>query len=173
MKTLLTLLISICIVVMFGLVVGTIASAGDTVTATVTIGTVSVTLNQTAFDYGAMPYNTSKASFTTTGVLNGKNISATVGTVVTDLGIKGAVTADWTTLAAAPGANTYVHSFGTAADETHVAGSYTALTTSSQSLSAGVAANGVIWFGLQITTPTSGVATQQSAAVQVIATWHG
>ena len=153
--------------------IGTKAEADNTVTATVTIGTVSVTVSPTSFDYGTMPFSTYKESFDTAGALSGKNISATVGTLKTDLAIKGAVTTDWTTLdATTPGVNTYVHKFGVAANETTRAASYAGLTTTNTSLASAVAANGVVWFGLKIYTPTSGVTTQQSAAVILLATWN-
>ncbi len=172
-----SLLATICILAMVGMMIGTIAKAGDTVTATITIGTVSVTIAPTTFDYGTMPFSSTKASYDTAGVLAGKNISATVGTLVTDLDIKGAVTTGWTTLdATTPGVNTYVHKFATSTDETtEPTNSYVGLTTSfadPDKLAAAVAAEGVVWFGLEISTPTSGVATQQSAAVTVLATWH-
>ena len=154
--------------------IGKVAEAGETVTATVTIGTVSVTVSPTAFDYGTMPFSTVKESFDTTGEpLHNKNISATVGTLVTDLDIKGAVTTGWTTLhLTAPGVNTYVHKFGTSTSEIIRPSSYAGLTTGFDTvLAADVAADGVVWFGLQILTPTSGVTTQQSAAVTLRATW--
>jgi len=169
------LLATICILGMVGMVIGTMVEAGDTVTATVTIGTVSVTIAPTSFDYGTMPFSSNKQSFDTTGVLASKNISATVGSLPTDLGIKGAVTTDWTTLhITTPGVNTYVHMFSTSTNETTRPASYVGLTTNyaDNVLASNVAGSGQVWFGLKIYTPTSGVATQQSAAVQVLATWH-
>jgi len=158
------------------MMIGTTAEALDYVTATVTIGTVSVTVVPTSFDYGTIPFSDSKESFDTAGDLSGKNIKATVGTLVTDLDIKGAVTAGWTTLhATAPGVNTYVHKFGTSTNETTRPSSYTGLTTSfddADKLAAAVASEGSVWFGLNIYTPTSGVTAQQSAVVTLLATWH-
>ena len=158
----------------FMLVGGTKADEKN-VTATVTIGNVSVTLAPTSFNYGTMPFNTTKESF---DVIDGgsKNISATVGSVVTNLTIKGADStggSGWT-LAGTNGAGTYVHSFGEAADQTTQPGSYATLNSASfTTLKTGVAASGVVWFGLRIQTPTSGEEAQQSAVVTVLASFGG
>lgn len=158
------------------MMVGTPTEAGDTVTATVTIGTVSVTIAPTSFDYGTIPFSNTRASYeVVVGTAVGHNIGATVGSLPTDLDIKGAVTTDWTTLhATTAGVNTYVHKFGVATDEHTVAASYAGLTTSfddADKLADNATGGSTVWFGLQIMTPTSGVATVQSAAVTVLATW--
>lgn len=170
------LLATILVLGILGVVIGAVVTkADDTVTATVEIGTVSVTVAPTSFDYGTMPYSSTKESFDTAGALASKNASATVGSLPTDLKIKGAVTADWTTLhATTPGLNTYVHKFATSTDGTTRPTGYVGLTTSYDDnvLGTDIAGSGVVYFGLQIMTPSSGVTTQQSAAVQVQATWH-
>lgn len=158
------------------MIVGTIADAGETVTATVTIGTVSVTVSPTSFGYGSLPYSGTKESFNSD--LASHNISATVGTAVTDLDIKGVNTADWTlNTVANVGANIYAHQFGVAVDETTIPASYdsTALTTTFDGnyLAEAVAGSSVTWFGLKIYVPSSGVATVQSAAVTLQASWGG
>jgi len=171
-----SLLVTICILGIVGMMIGTIAEGGETVTATVTIGTVSVTVSPTSFGYGSVPYSGSKESFDSD--LASHNISATVGTAITDLDIKGANTADWALDTVANiGANKYAHTFGVAADETTKVVSYdsTALTTTFDSnyLVEGAAGSSVTWFGLKIYTPSSGVATVQSAAVTLQASWGG
>jgi len=150
------------------------ADTEGTVTATVTIGVVSVTVAPTTFDYGTIPYSSIKESFDIIDVSGDKNVKATVGTLVTDLDIKGASTAAWTLSATAIGADQYMHKFGTSANATTRPASYTALTASYDNvLGTDIAASGVVWFGLEIDTPSSGTATQQSAAVTVLATWAG
>jgi len=171
-----SLLATICILGIVGMMIGTTVKAGDTVTATVTIGTVSVTVSPTSFGYGSVPYSGSKESFDSD--LASHNISATVGTAITDLDIKGVNTADWTLDTVANiGANKYAHKFGTSTGETARPASYVAteLTTTFDSnyLVEGAAGSSVTWFGLKIYTPSSGVATVQSAAVTLQASWGG
>lgn len=150
------------------------AATEGSVTATVTIGVVSVTVAPTSFDYGVMPFSDTNESFDIIDVSGDKNIKATVGTLLTDLDIKGAGTTAWTLSATAIGANQYMHHFGTSANGTTRPASYAALTTGyDSSLGTDIAANGDVWFGLEIHTPSSGTATQQSALVTVLASWAG
>lgn len=169
---LLALFLSIFLFLALFLVNTVKAATEGTVTATVTIGVVSVTVAPSSFDYGTMPFSSLKESFDIIDVSGDKNIKATVGTLVTDLDVKGASTAAWTLSATAIGANQYMHKFGTSADSTTRPSSYTALTTGYDNvLGTAVAANGDVWFGLEIDTPSSGTATQQSALVTVLASW--
>lgn len=150
------------------------AASEGTVTATVTIGVVSVTVTPSSYDYGTMPFSSLKESFDVIDISGDKNIKATVGSLITDLDIKGADTTAWTLNAIAIGANQYMHKFGTSTDSTTRPASYTALTTGYDNvLGTGIAPAGDVWFGLQINTPSSGTATQQSAAVTVLASWGG
>ncbi len=176
MKSMKFLLATICILGMVGMMIGTMAEAGDTVTATVTIGVVSIEVTPTSFGYGSVPYSGTKESYDSD--LTSTNISATVGTAVTDLDIKGADTAGWTlNTVASIAENIYAHEFGTATDETTRPASYeaVALTTTFDGnyLVEGAAGESVTWFGLKIHTPSAGVATVQSAAVVLQASWGG
>jgi len=157
------------------LLVDTVRAATEgTVTATVTIGVVSVTVTPTSYDYGTVPFSSVKESFDIINISGDKNIKATVGTLLTNLDIKGADTAGWTLSASSIGANQYMHKFGTAGDSTTRPSSYTALTTGYDNiLGTSIATDSSVWFGLQINTPSSGVATQQSAVVTVLASWAG
>jgi len=169
---LLSLLLSVSLFIGLFLVDTVSAATEGTVTATVTIGIVSVTVTPTSFDYGTMPFSSAKESFDIIDVLGDKNIKATVGTLVTDLDVKGASTAAWTLSDTAIGANQYMHNFGTSANSSTRPASYTALTTGYDNvLGTNIAADGFVWFGLEINTPSSGTATQQSAAVTVLASW--
>ncbi len=139
------------------------------VTATVEIGAVTVNISHSDFDYGSLPYGGVKTSF---DVLAENNMEVSVGGVETDLDIKGADTTDWT-LAGSSSEDQYIHKFGLGADQTNVAGSYTALTTNYTELSSEVTAGSSVWLGLEITAPSSGESEQQSAIVTVQATWSG
>jgi len=173
-----SLLATICILAMVGMVVVVLVKASDegTVTSTVTIGEVAVTVATTTFDYGTMPFSASKESFDVVSWSNGggpfNNIRATVGTVETDLDIKATSTAAWM-LDATVGANQYVHKFATSTDGTTRPTGYAALTNdyASNVLATNVVASGNVWFGLEIYTPTSGESAQQSSPVSVRATW--
>lgn len=171
---LLFLLLSIFFFIGLFLVDTVKADTEGTVTATVTIGVVSVTVAPTSFDYGTIPFSSVKESFDIIDVSGDKNIKATVGTLITDLDIKGASTAAWTLSPTAIGANQYMHKFGSSADSTTRPASYTALTTDyDRVLGTDIPANGYVWFGLELDTPSSGTATQQSAVVTVLASWAG
>jgi hypothetical protein len=162
---------AIGLVAMVGLAIGTTASAGNTVAATVTIGTVSVTIDHDSFSYGTMPFSSTKESYTI--LTSGKNIGATVGTVATDLTIKGSATTAWTISATTPASNVYEHDFSISADGSTRPAAYAGLVLTDVSLASNVAANGVQYFGLKMHTPTAGTGTQQTATVTVTATWHG
>ncbi len=174
MKTLNFAALSFCILAVSGIILSGIAKASEgTVTTTVTVGVVSVSVTPTSFDYGAMPFNATRESFDIIDISGDKNIKATVGTLLTDLDIKGADTAAWTLHQTTVGNNQYVHKFGTSANATTRPGTYTGLTTSyvDNVLATEVVASSSIWFGLQMLTPTAGTATQQSSLITVLATW--
>lgn len=163
----------ICVLAFVGIIIGNIGLADtSTVTATVTIGDVQVTLTPTEFSYGTMPYGTSKESFDIIGQEEGdKNIKATVGSILTSLTIKGASTTDWT-LEGSIGNNQYVHAFGMATDGTTKPDSYAALTGTLATLSSNIASEQSVYFGLKISTPSSGTeTTTQEAQVIVQASW--
>lgn len=169
---LLSLLLSVSLFIGLFLVDTVKAATEGSVTATVTIGVVSVTVTPTSFDYGTMPFSSVKESFDIIDISGDKNIKATVGTLLTDLDIKGASTSAWTLSATAIGVDQYMHKFGSSANSTTRPSSYTALTTAYDNvLGTDIAANGDVWFGLEIDTPSSGTATQQSALVTVLASW--
>lgn len=166
MKQILTI---VCLVSLMGAAIGIrVGAQSANVSATVTVGAVSVSVDPATFDYGTRPYGTSIESFDV--ITN--NITATVGGVLTDIDIKGASTTAWT-LAATAGADIYVHSFGTAADVSTKPAGYSALTESNVTLATKVPALGTRFFGLKITTPTSGTGTQQSAVVTLTASFGG
>lgn len=166
------LFIAIGILAVAGVLVGIVAVKGattDSVTATVEIGSVSVTVTPESFDYGTIPFSTTKESYDTTD-LSSTNIDAQVGGVLTDLDIKGTSTVAWT-LAGSIGENQYVHSFGTTTDDGTRPSSYTALTDTYTTLYADVASGTTKYFGLKIAVPSGGETSQQSAAVDVMASW--
>ncbi|MDD3491367.1 MAG: hypothetical protein PHG13_00085 [Candidatus Pacebacteria bacterium] len=138
----------ICALAFVGIIIGNIGLADtSTVTATVTIGDVQVTLTPTSFSYGTMPLNTSKKSFNVINEGNGvKNIEAEVGSVVTNLEIKGDHTASWQ-LEGSSGEDQYVHKFGKATNGATEPASYTALTTTYTTLETGLIASGSVFLG--------------------------
>lgn len=173
------LISSIAILAVVGLSVGSTTMAGETVTASVTIGSVSVTVSPTSLDYGTIPFSTSKESFDSS--LASNNISATVGTAVTDVDIKGADatgTTPWTLdTVANVASNKYAHTFSPAANGTTRPAAFDAValtkTFDGNLLVDGAAGSSTTWFGLKIYTPTGGDATVHSAAVTLQATFGG
>jgi hypothetical protein len=162
----------VCVLALVGATVGVVSKAAeeDYVTATVEIGDISVSVSPDNFDYGSMPFSTSKTSFE---VISGgsNNIGATVGAVNTDLDIKASSTAAWTLSDSAIGANEYMHKFGLAADQTTEALSYAAASSTYATLDTDVASSTTVWFGLEIHVPSSGTTDQQSAEVHLLASW--
>lgn len=158
--------------IIFLLITSVHAATEGTVTATVTIGVVSVTISPSTFDYGTMPFNSVKESFDVINVSGDKNIKATVGNLLTDLDIKGSDTTDWTLSSTSIDVDQYMHKYGTSADAVTRPIAYSPLTTSYNSiLASDISANSSVWFGLEMNAPSSGVATQQSASVTVLASW--
>jgi hypothetical protein len=149
--------------------VANVAQGADTgtVTATVTPQSISVSVTDGAVTYGTLSTSTSKSTISTD--LNDTQTATNDGNVTADLNIRGQDSANWT-LAAAAGANQYVHAFCTATCGTPPT-NFTALTTSNQTLASGVAASASQTFELRLTTPTStSVTTQQSVDVTIQAT---
>ena len=153
-----------------GLVLVTTVDATDsaTVTADVDIEVIEVTVEPSTFAYGTMAFGDTKESFDVIDEGGVYNIKAEVGNVATALDISGANTGDWT-LASEAGVDEYVHGFTKAVDGTSQPSDYAALTTSNTTLEDSVEANGETWFGLEIQTPTSGTAEQQSVEVTLTA----
>lgn len=161
---------SIAFVVLAGMAVASVSQAAtDAVTATVTVLYSSVSLDQETFAYGSMNNNTASSTLTLWG---GVGITATNNGGTSQFDIYGADTAGWTLAANTTGDN-YIHQFcnDTADDCASPPTSYTALTTSPQTLDASVANLETVSFQLRITTPTTPTDfTEQSAAVTVQAT---
>lgn len=171
-------LISILIVMIFGLliVVGARAADNAAVTATVTVQNIAMTLSQSSFDYGTMLANTTSS---TLALFSGAGIVVTnTGNVNEDFDINGANTGTgaagngWDLDTATSTANIYAHRFCNDTDDvcTTAWTNYSAMTTSPGALDTAVAASGTVNFQLEIHTPlTTTKTTQQSAAVTVTA----
>ena len=134
------------------------------VTATVTVQNISVSVSDGTVTYGTLAVNTSAGT-------NGSDTQSATndGNVTADLNIRGQNTAAWT-LAGTVGANQYVHRFCTTSCASPPT-SYTALTTSYQTLASGVTATNSQTFDLYITTPTSSssyVAQSVDVTVQAV-----
>lgn len=151
------------VILVFSAIPGSAAGTG-TVAATVTTQNISVAVSDGTVSYGVLGTNTSKS--TIAADLNDLQTATNDGNVNEDFNIRGNNSASWT-LAAAAGADQYVHRFCTATC-TSPPTNFTALTTSYQTLSNSETPAGTQTFDLQIVTPTSStVYTQQSVDVTV------
>ena len=139
------------------------AATSATVTATVTAQNVSVNVTDGTVAYGTLA--TSTTQDTTSGGLNDSQTATNNGNVTEDFNIRGQNSANWT-LGASAGADTYRHRFCiTTCDSSPT---WTALTTSNQTLASSVSTSGTQIFDLEIATPTSSTNyTQQSVDVIV------
>jgi hypothetical protein len=128
---------------------------------------ISITLDQTSFDYGFVPDNTASS---TLNLWAAAGITATNdGNVTEDFDIYSENTGNWT-LAGATASDEYIHKFcnDTDNDCSSPPTNYTALTTSPQTLKTGISSSGTMFFQLELTTPNpSTVYTEQSSVVTV------
>lgn len=166
-----SLIASITILGLVGMVVGMAVKAADTapISCTVTPGVISVTVAPTSVAYGAMPLGDNETSGTITATNNGG--------VTEDLDIIGSdATYDiyaWD-IEDTPGTDVYAHKF------TPAGGSETPLSETDddgyKALATDIAAAGTQDFDLTIYTPTAeGTQTQYgdeySTTVTILATW--
>jgi len=137
------------------------AASSATVNATITPQNISVSVSDGSVAYGTV--SLSSTADTTSGGTNDSQTATNDGNVSIDLNISGQDTSAWT-LAGTIGANQYKHEFCiTTCDTTP---SWTALTTSNQPLTTGVAASGTQVFDLKLSTPSSTASyTEQSPNV--------
>lgn len=139
------------------------AATSATVAATITVQNVSVTVSDGSVAYGTL--SASAAKDTTSTGTDDSQTATNNGNVTQDLNIRGQNSANWT-LAGTIGADQYKQEFcTTTCDSTP---SWTALTTSNQTLQASLAASGTKVFDLKITAPSSSTSfVQQSVDVIV------
>ena len=157
-----SLIATICILGLVGMVVGVaVQGAGEqSVTATVTVRNISVTVGPASIVYGVLAAGTESAPSAVITATNNGNVTE-------NFNIIGANTAAPWTLGAIAGSEIYVHKFST--DVSYI--TWTALTLAYQSLASAVAPSGTDAFELRITVPTATTNyTQQSAVVTVQAT---
>lgn len=165
------------ILVFTGMILGTIALAGDTaaVTATVTAKKISVAITNGTVAYGTVALSGYASTTSSGGGLGVTPPRATNdGSVAEDLNITGSNSANWT-LAAAIDTDKYTHKFCNVADCENtptwtaivVTPTYTTLSSST------VAVNGYQDFDLEIRVPSaSGSYAQQSVNLTVQAVEH-
>lgn len=91
------------------MMIGTAVEAVDTVTATVTPGNYSVTLDVTSADYGGMTLSQTETSVTITATNNG-SLTAKLNIIGSDATY---TTYTWTQSTTAPGTDIFVHAFTT------------------------------------------------------------
>ena len=155
-----SLLVTISILAIIGLGIGTMINAVDTVTCTVTPGNYSVSVLPTSDPHGAMTL-----SATNRGTL----ITATnAGSLTAKLNIIGADATyssfTWILSTSAPGTDTYIHAFSTAANPTSGTATGTDPTagwvsldkgSTYKTLNASVSSSGTEEFYLDMRTPTA------------------
>ncbi len=131
----------------------------STVNATVTPAVLSVSVTPSSVDYDVVELSS------TDNLPTPETFTATNnGSITENIVIRGADTADWT-LAATAGADQYVHKASPDAFSSTIT-----LTTSNQSLAAGVTTSGTVTVSLKLDAPTSSTtAATQTAPVTVIA----
>lgn len=162
----------------FGLLLGlfvfinnaTAATTGS-VTATVTAQNIAITVTDGGVAYGTLALG--GTADTTSGSKNDTQTATNTGNVSETFTIKGSNSAGWT-LSGTAGSETYKHEFcttgGGAPDPCDSTPTWTALTTSDQTLATGVVGSGTQKFDLKVTVPTSTAATSaQNVDVTVTA----
>lgn len=134
-----------------------------TVGATVTIQEVSVSVSDGAVTYGTQ--ETSTTVDTTTGGVDDSQTATNDGNVTEDFNIRGHDTASWT-LASSAGSDQYFHNFCTSSCDSSP--TWSATSTTYQTLATGVASGDNQIFDLQLGTPTStSDFTQQNTDITV------
>lgn len=157
-----SLIATICILGLVGMVVGVAVKAEDTVTATVTPRLISVSVDPTSVDYGIMGTGEDQVSGTITVTNDGNDVE--------DITITGSNATNWT-LGGAVGSEIFVHKADVGA--TFVEGEAVTLTTSPQSFIDDMAV-GSQSMVLKIYTPDStAVTAQQSTTVTLTAIYGG
>jgi hypothetical protein len=153
----------LAVVSAFALVVN--AATEATVTATVTAQNIAVTVTDGSIAYGTLGIGTS--TNTTTGGNNDSQTAVNTGNITQGFNIRGQNSVGWT-LTASPGSNQYTHQF--CITNCDASPSWTALTTSNQTLFTSKAVGSSNPFDLQIKAPSSTTDyTQQSVDVTVVA----
>ena len=160
-----SLIASITILGLVGMVVGVAVRGADTdtVIATVMPQTVSVSVDVEDVDYGVLDVGETSTPSAVITATNGGNVTE-------KFEIKGSdSTPDWVLSDTAVGAETFMHEFATD-DDSYAA--YTALhNTGYTTLDTSVATSGTQLFKLQLKMPSSTTATtQQSSTVTILAT---
>lgn len=156
-----SLLLSLLVLIVFSGVVWGAETA--TVSATVTVQNISVSVSDGTVTYGTL--GLSATQDTTASGIDDSQTATNDGNVSEDLNIQGQNSTAWT-LASTAGSDQYFHKFCTSdCDGTPT---WTALTTSYQTLASGVASSGSQVFDLQIGTPSTSTSyTEQSVDVTV------
>jgi len=163
------ILIAACIFAFISATVGIIGKAAeeDYITATVSIGDISVTVTPETLDYGSLPYSATNTAWKVLA----ENIDVLVGGVETDVDIKGTSTANWT-LAGSIDTNQYTHKTGTSSNDGTEPASYNVtLTTTYQSFFANVASSTTVYFGSEIQVPSGGATSTQNPNIYLQASW--
>ena len=154
MKSVKALVASIAIVSLMAMLVGT-AVMGATVTATVTAQNVAVSVTDGSIAYGIVNGSEDTTSSVTTGI-DDTQVVSNDGNVPENFDIAGTNSTDWQ-LGAAAGDATYEHAWCTSNCDSSP--TWSALSTSANSLATSVATSGTQAVDFQITVPTSNAGT--------------
>jgi hypothetical protein len=140
-----------------------------TVSATVTVQSISVSVSPGTVTYGTLAQNSTKS----TCDLSDPQTVTNDGNVAEDFNIKGQNSANWT-LGTTPGSDVYVHKFSTSTcGSINWATAPTLATSTYATMATNVATSSNVTLNLQINTPNpSTVFTQQSVDVTVQAVAH-
>lgn len=156
-----TLLATICILGIAGMMIGTMARAGNTVTATVTPGNYAVSVLPTSAPYGGMTLSATVTSTQITATNDG-SLTAKLNIIGSDATYS---TYTWTQSTTAPGTDIFVHAFTTKAispasgatlgSDPAIAWVSLDKTSTYKTLVASVASLGTQAFTLDMRTPTT------------------
>jgi hypothetical protein len=164
-----SLIATLCILGVVGMVIGAavLGATEATITATVTVQKISLTVADGSIAYGIIPAGSSKS----TCDLDDTQTVTNNGNVAEDFSIKGK-DCSWT-LGSTPGSEVYVHKFATSSCGYINWNTAPALTTSYQTMATNIATSSSATLNLQITTPTATNSyTEQDVSVMVMAAAH-
>jgi hypothetical protein len=163
-KYIASFILAIAIIFSFVLVAPVVkAATTGNVSATVTVTNLAITVSDGTVAYGTIAVSSTQD--TTTSGVDDSQTATNDGNVTSDFNIQGANSTNWT-LTATAGSEDFTHKFCTS--DCDGSPTWTALTTSYQSLATSISASGNQVFDLQIGTPTSTATfTEQSTTVTV------
>jgi hypothetical protein len=151
MKSFISILSIIDLLVIMMIGPSVLASDTASVSATVTVQSISVSVSDGSIDYGTLAVGASKS----TCDLSDTQTVTNTGNVAETFNVMGSTSTDWS-LGSSPASETYVHKFSSSTCAVNWTGAL-ALTTSYQTLVTNVATSATSTLNLQVTTPSATV----------------